>query len=91
MLQQEYGTTWRLSMSTGIWKRFQLLRHINYFVVALNGDENWGLAHANQMNNKWMCSSWNDVLFNNEKYSTEYSSLVSALSMKDNQQEKLHY
>lgn len=78
-------------MSTGIWKRFQLLRHINYFVVALNGDENWGLAHANQMNNKWMCSSWNDVLFNNEKYSTEYSSLVSALSMKDNQQEKLHY
>ena len=78
-------------MSTGVWKRFQLLRPINYFVVALNGDENWGLAHANQMNNKWVCSSWNDVLFNNEKYSTEYSRLVSALSMKDNQQEKLHY
>lgn len=78
-------------MSTGNLERFQLLRHINYFVVALNGDEIWGLAHANQMNNKWMCSSWSDVLFNNEKYSTEYSSLVSALSMKDNQQEKLHY
>ena len=85
------GTTRRLSMSTGVWKSFQLLRPINYFVVAPNTDETRGLAHTNQMNNKWMCSNWKDVLFNNEKYNTEYSSLVSALSIKDYQQEKLHY
>lgn len=75
----------------GVWKRFQLFTPINYFVVASNGDETWGLAQANQMNNKWMCSNWKDVLFNNEKYSTKYSSLVSVLSLKDNQWDKLHY